>query len=63
MEVISLTKFSLCHTKTNFKGRIFMTHATKAVMKLLLSDNIKLQFKQNPLYSEQVNFSQYDKNM
>ena len=40
-----------------------MTHATKAVMKLLLSDNIKLQFKQNPLYSEQVNFSQYDKNM
>ena len=31
-----------------------MTHATKAVMKLLLSDNIKLQFKQNPLYNEKV---------
>lgn len=30
-----------------------MTHATKAVMKLLLSDNIKLQVKSKPLYSEQ----------
>jgi hypothetical protein len=31
-----------------------MTHASKAVMKLLLSDNIRLQYKSAPLYSEQV---------
>jgi cleavage and polyadenylation specificity factor subunit 3 len=30
-----------------------MTHATKAVMKMLLSDNIKLQTRSRPLYSEQ----------
>jgi Cft2 family RNA processing exonuclease len=35
-------------------GRIFMTHATKAVMKLLLSDNINLQSKAKSLYSQQV---------
>lgn len=34
-----------------------MTHATKAVMKLLLSDNIKLQFRQNALYNEQVSIA------
>lgn len=28
--------------KTDFKGRVFMTHATKAVMKVLLSDYIRL---------------------
>ena len=28
--------------KTGFKGRIFMTHATRAVMRLLLSDYIRL---------------------
>eukprot|EP00597_Dinobryon_sp_UTEXLB2267_P006642 CAMPEP_0170083002 /NCGR_PEP_ID=MMETSP0019_2-20121128/18424_1 /TAXON_ID=98059 /ORGANISM="Dinobryon sp., Strain UTEXLB2267" /LENGTH=679 /DNA_ID=CAMNT_0010298105 /DNA_START=38 /DNA_END=2077 /DNA_ORIENTATION=+ len=61
IDLILITHFHIDHCaalpyfteKTNFKGRIFMTHATKAVMKLLLSDNIKLQFKQNPLYSEQ----------
>lgn len=30
-----------------------MTHATKAVMKLLLSDNIRLHSKHPPLYNEQ----------
>jgi Cft2 family RNA processing exonuclease len=30
-----------------------MTHPTKAVMKLLLADNLKLQTKSKPLYSEQ----------
>ena len=28
--------------KTGYKGRIFMTHATRAVMRLLLSDYIRL---------------------
>ena len=62
IDLILITHFHIDHCaalpyfteKTNFKGRIFMTHATKAVMKLLLADNIRLQFKTAPLYSEQV---------
>jgi cleavage and polyadenylation specificity factor subunit 3 len=38
----------------DFKGRIFMTHATKAVMKLLLHDNIRLNARNSrPLYDEE----------
>lgn len=59
IDIILVTHFHIDHSaalpyfteKTNFRGRIFMTHATKAVIKLLLSDNLKLQEK--PLYSEQ----------
>lgn len=59
IDIILITHFHIDHSaalpyfteKTNFRGRIFMTHATKAVIKLLLSDNLKLQEK--PLYSEQ----------
>lgn len=62
IDLILITHFHIDHCaalpyfteKTNFKGRVFMTHATKAVMKLLLSDNIRLQFKNAPLYNEQV---------
>jgi cleavage and polyadenylation specificity factor subunit 3 len=35
-------------SKTNFKGRCFMTHATKAIYKWLLSDCIRVR------YSEQI---------
>ncbi|CAF2134306.1 unnamed protein product [Brassica rapa] len=28
--------------KTTFKGRVFMTHATKAIYKLLLTDYVKV---------------------
>ena len=60
IDMILITHFHIDHCaalpyfteKTSFKGRIFMTHATKAVMKLLLSDNIKLQIKTKPLYNE-----------
>lgn len=60
IDLILITHFHLDHCaslpyfteKTNFNGRIFMTHATKAVMKLLLADNILLQ--SNPLYNEKV---------
>jgi cleavage and polyadenylation specificity factor subunit 3 len=60
IDLILITHFHIDHCaalpyfteKTNFKGRIFMTHATKAVMKMLLSDNIKLQTRSRPLYSE-----------
>jgi cleavage and polyadenylation specificity factor subunit 3 len=62
IDMILVTHFHIDHCaalpyfteKTNFKGKIFMTHATKAVMKLLLSDNIRLQSRVRPLYTEQV---------
>lgn len=52
IDMILVTHFHLDHCaclpyfteKTDFKGRVFMTHATKAVMRLLISDYIKLQF-------------------
>ena len=60
IDLILITHFHIDHVaalpyfteKTNFKGRIFMTHATKAVMRLLLSDNIKLQTRSRPLYTD-----------
>lgn len=30
--------------KTTFKGRVFMTHPTKAIYKLLLTDYIRIRF-------------------
>ena len=50
IDLILITHFHLDHCaslpyfteKTNFKGRIFMTHATKAVMRLLVADYIRL---------------------
>ena len=52
IDFVLITHFHLDHCaslpyfteKTDFKGRVFMTHATKAVMRLLISDYIKLQF-------------------
>jgi hypothetical protein len=62
IDIVLITHFHIDHCaalpyfteKTNFKGKIFMTHATKAVMKLLLSDNIRLHSKSPSLYNEQV---------
>jgi cleavage and polyadenylation specificity factor subunit 3 len=59
IDLILITHFHIDHCaalpyfteRTNFRGLILMTHATKAVMKLLLSDNIKLQTKAS-LYTE-----------
>ncbi|KAK1434439.1 hypothetical protein QVD17_00181 [Tagetes erecta] len=50
IDVLLITHFHLDHAaslpyfleKTTFKGRVFMTHATKAVYKLLLSDFVKV---------------------
>ncbi|XP_047333721.1 cleavage and polyadenylation specificity factor subunit 3-I [Impatiens glandulifera] len=50
IDVLLVTHFHLDHAaslpyfleKTTFKGRVFMTHATKAVYKLLLSDYVKV---------------------
>ena len=41
-----------CTAPNPFAGRIFMTHATKAVMRMLLSDQIKLTQGTRPLYTE-----------
>lgn len=61
IDLILITHFHIDHCaalpyfteRTNFKGKILMTHATKAVMKLLLSDNIRLNSRHPPLYNEQ----------
>jgi len=29
--------------KTNFKGRVFMTHPTKAIYKWLMQDSVRVQ--------------------
>ncbi|KAL9244623.1 hypothetical protein vseg_018384 [Gypsophila vaccaria] len=50
IDVILITHFHLDHAaslpyfleKTTFKGRVFMTHATKAIYRLLLSDYVKV---------------------
>ncbi|GBG80885.1 hypothetical protein CBR_g31441 [Chara braunii] len=50
VDVLLITHCHLDHSaslpyfleKTTFKGRVFMTHATKAIYKLLLSDYIKI---------------------
>lgn len=70
IDLILITHFHIDHCaalpyfteRTPFKGRIFMTHATKAVMKLLLSDNIRLNNRTSrPLYTDQELTSCIDK--
>lgn len=61
IDLVLVTHFHIDHCaalpyfteKTQFQGKIYMTHATKAVMKLLLSDNIRLQKDKDSLYSEE----------
>jgi cleavage and polyadenylation specificity factor subunit 3 len=55
IDVLLITHFHLDHAaalpylteRTNFKGRIFMTHPTKAVLRLLLGDYLKLLENRN----------------
>lgn len=62
IDVILITHFHLDHCaslpyfteKTNFRGRIFMTHATKAVMRLLVADYVRL------LGSSRSSYALYD---
>ncbi len=50
IDVLLVTHFHLDHAaslpylteRTNFKGRIFMTHPTKSVLRLLLGDYLRL---------------------
>ncbi|KAK7309531.1 hypothetical protein RJT34_06333 [Clitoria ternatea] len=62
VDVLLITHFHLDHAaslpyflkKTTFKGRVFMTCATKAIYKLLLSDFVKVSkvFVEDMLYDE-----------
>ncbi|KAL3467577.1 beta-lactamase-like protein [Aspergillus heterothallicus] len=50
-------------SKTNFKGRVFMTHATKAIYKWLIQDNVRVNNtasssdQRTTLYTEQDHLS------
>lgn len=55
IDVVLITHFHLDHAaslpylteRTSFKGRVFMTHPTKAVMRLLLGDYLRLMQMKN----------------
>ncbi|GJN22627.1 hypothetical protein PR202_gb10212 [Eleusine coracana subsp. coracana] len=63
IDVLLVTHFHLDHAaslpyfleKTTFKGKVFMTHATKAIYKLLLQDYVKVSkvSVDDMLYDEQ----------
>ena len=63
IDVLLVTHFHLDHaaslpyflSKTAFKGRVFMTHSTKAIYRLMLSDFVKVSSSGSgdQLYSEQ----------
>jgi len=74
IDLILITHFHLDHAaslpyfteRTSFKGRIFMTHPTKAVMRLLLGDYLRLMQMKNvkpedTLYTEADLLSCLDK--
>ncbi|KAM5475353.1 endoribonuclease ysh1 [Microsporum audouinii] len=50
VDILLISHFHLDHSgslpyvlsKTNFKGRVFMTHATKAIYKWLIQDNVRV---------------------
>ena len=70
IDVVLITHFHLDHAaslpylteRTNFKGRVFMTHPTKAVLRLLLGDYLRLMAMRNTkpedvLYTESELYS------
>ncbi|EFJ04498.1 hypothetical protein SELMODRAFT_234671 [Selaginella moellendorffii] len=71
IDVLLVTHFHLDHAaslpyfleKTTFKGRVFMTHATKAIYKLLLTDYVKISkgSVEDMLYDEQDVLKTMDK--
>ena len=64
IDVLLVTHFHLDHCaslpyflfKTGFKGRVFMTHSTKAIYRLMLADFVKVTYSsagEDQLYTEQ----------
>ena len=60
IDILLLTHFHLDHAgalpylteKTGFRGRIFMTPPTKAVLKMMIVDSIRVGYDETALYSE-----------
>lgn len=72
IDIVFITHFHLDHVgalpyfleKTNFKGKVYMTHPTKAIYKWLLLDYVKVSHvapEEDLLYSEKDLLSSYDK--
>jgi len=61
IDLLLVTHFHLDHAgalpffteKTLFNGRIFMTHPTKAVLKMMIVDSIRVGYDETSLYSEE----------
>ncbi|KAF8462909.1 beta-lactamase-like protein [Kalaharituber pfeilii] len=71
VDVLLISHFHVDHaaslpyvmTKTNFRGRVFMTHATKAIYKWLIQDSVRVSNIHNPfesLYSESDHLTSFD---
>lgn len=72
VDVLLISHFHLDHaaslpyvmTKTNFRGRVFMTHPTKAIYKWLIQDSVRVgsvHGTPDALYSEADHLSSYDR--
>jgi cleavage and polyadenylation specificity factor subunit 3 len=71
VDLVLITHFHVDHAaglpyfteKTNFKGKVYMTHPTKAIYKWLLSDYVKISSlsPEDQLYDEQDLSNSYDK--
>ncbi|TGZ85643.1 Metallo-hydrolase/oxidoreductase [Ascodesmis nigricans] len=71
VDVLLISHFHIDHaaslpyvmSKTNFKGRVFMTHPTKAIYKWLIQDSVRVGNVHNentePLYTEADHLSSY----
>lgn len=73
VDLLLISHFHLDHaaslpyvmSKTNFKGRVFMTHPTKAIYKWLIQDSVRVgntsanSNQQSPLYSEADHLSTF----
>ena len=61
IDLLLVTHFHLDHAgalpyfteKTGFKGKIFMTHPTKAVLKMMIVDSIRVGYDETSLYNEE----------
>ncbi|CAZ83176.1 unnamed protein product [Tuber melanosporum] len=72
VDVLLISHFHLDHaaslpyvmTKTNFRGRVFMTHPTKAIYKWLIQDSVRVGNVHNSpdnLYTESDHLSSYSR--
>ena len=69
IDLLLVTHFHMDHCgavpylteKTNFKGRVFMTHPTKAIFKILQHDAVKVGHDEGRLFDEKDMLSSLDK--